>query len=506
MSPSVPRWNTIPEILVACAEHRPDMPVMLDATGTGPTASQLLDTARRGAGFLAGRGVGRGDFVGVDTATLTWQEVAAAYFSVIWLGAAAVLLQGTQTRQVARRTTGLSLVVGATDDAADDTTDGAPDSVADGADEALVALEFADVVAGPPLPGPPTAQPEDRLDLVFTSGTTGPPKPVASTHSQWTGAVRPEIMRSRVHRVVGHTGVPIGASGGVHAILLNHVARGVTSLCARTPAELRDAAAAREVYELHLTTHAARSLCRLMGGPQPWAEAVRLIRVVGGALPAALAEQLAQVFARARVVSLYGLTEGGAALFVRVANRGEENTIGRPVPGTQVRVLDEHGREAAAGEIGELAVRAGGATAPAYFGQQGQQAADPRTPAGWTRTGDLGYVDGSGRARLVGRARELIVLRGGRVSPEAVEDILSRHVPSSVEFAVVGLLTPGTWDRIAVFVSGPADDPRVAEAQARLAAMKGPFRPHTVRTVPAIPRNAAGKPLRGELVRELTDG
>jgi long-chain acyl-CoA synthetase len=163
-----------------------------------------------------------------------------------------------------------------------------------------------------------------------------------------------------------------------------------------------------------------------------------------------------------------------------------------------VRVLGPDGAELPRGEVGELAVRSAGA-APVSDGP-GSVTADQD---GWVRTGDLGFLAGDDEVRLVGRAAELVFLRGGRVSPESVEEILARRIPGSVEFVVAGVPTLGTWDRIAVFVSGDEDSAQVREARHNLTQMTGPFRPHVVRVVSAIPRGPMGKPLRRELLREL---
>jgi acyl-coenzyme A synthetase/AMP-(fatty) acid ligase len=273
-------------------------------------------------------------------------------------------------------------------------------------------------------------------------------------------------------------------------------------VCATTTAELLAACRDHDVRELQLPPHAARALVRLMSGAEPWARLIRHIRVVGGPLPASVAEQVSQRFPHAQVVSFYGLTEGGAALCVRVVGRGDHDSIGRPMPGTEVHVLDDEGRRLPAGAVGELTIRAPGTSGEVYFGQG--RALGAGTPDGWARTGDMGFVDESGTIRLVGRARELIFLRAGRVSPEAVEEILSRLVPDSIEFAVVGLPIVDSWDRIAIFLAGRADSPELAAVCQRLATMKGPFRPQVVRVVDAIPRGSLGKPIRRQLAQELT--
>jgi acyl-CoA synthetase (AMP-forming)/AMP-acid ligase II len=300
---------------------------------------------------------------------------------------------------------------------------------------------------------------------------------------------------------VGHCGVPVAVSGGLHGILLNHVARGVTSLCGRSAGDLVRLCSSRSVHELHLTPYAARATLRHLTGPQSWTRSVKIIRMVGGPVPPAVAQQLSDAFPQARVISLYGLTEGGAAAFVKVVDGRSPGSIGRPMVGTQARIVDSDGRDVAVGEVGEVAVRATGTTTLSYYGED----ALTRTwfPGGWARTGDLGYLDDSGAVRLVGRVKEMIFLKGGRISPDALEELLAREIPDAVEFAVAGVPTSQQWDGIAVFLCGHEDSPPVVEARQRLAAMTGPFRPQLVRVVGSIPRGPSGKPLRGRLTEVL---
>jgi acyl-coenzyme A synthetase/AMP-(fatty) acid ligase len=465
---------------------------MVEPDGTSVTAAELLDRAQRGAQTLHRLGVGPGMYVGIDTAALPWSEVAGAYFSVVWLGAVAVLSLDEVTERIALRNANMSLLISA---------------AGRQPPEGIRPLTPAELIAADRFTGPPAASSQDPLDLVFTSGTTGEPKLVASTHAQWTGSVRPELLRGRSRRVVAHSGVWIGLSGGLHGIMINHVARGVTSICTTSTPELLAACRSREVHELHLPPHAARALTRLMEPDETWAKSIRIIRTVGGPLPAAVGTDLAARFPNARVVSFYGLTEAGSALVMRVVDRSSQDSLGRPAPGTQVRVLDSEGRELPRGEMGELAIRATGTKAFAYFrGAREESGGAPDGQSeqdGWVRTGDIGYLDDAGEVRLVGRAGELVFLRAGRVSPEAVEEILAKRIPKTIEFTVAGMPTHGTWDRIAVLLSGAQDSPEIDDARRRLTEMTGPFRPHLVRVVPTIPRGPLGKPLRRQLVQAL---
>jgi acyl-coenzyme A synthetase/AMP-(fatty) acid ligase len=481
-------WRTVPEILQDLAACRPQEMVMADSDGMALTAAELLSSAQRGAYLLARAGVRRSDFVAVDTSSLGWAQAGLSYFAVTWLGAAAVMTTGAGTATVARDRIGVAAWI------------------AGGQVPAPGAVTFtpAELARADGHCEVPQAQPGDRLDLVFTSGTTGAPKAVESTHAQWTRSVRPEIMASPGTRVVAHTGVPIAVSGGLHGVLLNHLARGVRSIQAGTVAGLVDACARHDVRELHLTPHSARALTRHLRADQPWTSRIRVIRVVGGPVPSVVAHGLAERFPVARVVSLYGLTEGGAALCVRRLDHRAPDVIGRPVPGTEVCVLGPDGRELPAGQVGELAVRATGTALLSYYREDLLN--QEWFPDSWARTGDMGFVDPQGNVRLVGRGKELIFLRGGRVGPETIEEILSGAIPPGVDFAVAGVGSAGSWDRIAVFLGGRADDPQVMRAVRELAAVKGPFRPDVVHVRAEIPRGPFGKPLRRLLVQELAAG
>jgi acyl-CoA synthetase (AMP-forming)/AMP-acid ligase II len=480
------QWQTVPEIVISCARLRPDLAVLADSANGDLTAAALIDRIMRGAYALRRRGVRHGHFIAVDTVSMSWRQCTLAYLSVVWLGAAAVMVTGEASEREAVDRVGAAVLI-----------------TAGGRERAAVtSVSFAELMQVGGHADEPAAAPDDLLDIVFTSGTTGLPKPVASTHAQWSGLVRPEIMASRARRVVAHTGIPIAPSGGIHGVMLTHLARGVTSLCGATTADLLEVCRLRPPSEMHLSPYSARAVTGMMRPGEDWAGRVTIIRIAGGPVPAAVAGQLSDRFPRARVISLYGLTEGGAALCVRVVDqRRNQGSIGRPVGGTEVRVVGPDGRELPRGQVGELAVRVAGQASLSYFKD------DPLTQEafrnGWARTGDLGFVAPNGEIRLVGRDREMIFLRGGRLRPEAVEEIMSRHMPPDTEFTVTGLPTRGGFDRIAVFIARRADQPGTAELVRCLDNMRGPFRPALIRIVPKIPRGSFGKPLRRQLTEDL---
>jgi len=197
------------------------------------------------------------------------------------------------------------------------------------------------------------------------------------------------------------------------------------------------------------------------------------------------------------ILERYGMTETGFTLSNPYDGERRAGTVGMPVPGVEVRVVDEGGAVVAGAAIGELEVRGEGlmvgywrdpaATAAAFSG-------------GWFRTGDVACVEPSGHHRIVGRASTDIIKSGGfKIGALEIEDAL-RDDPRLLEVAVLGV-PDATWgEAIAVVVAArpgvvlPDEGTLLAELRAlvgeRLADYK---RPRAVRVVDALPRNAMGK-------------
>jgi long-chain acyl-CoA synthetase len=171
--------------------------------------------------------------------------------------------------------------------------------------------------------------------------------------------------------------------------------------------------------------------------------------------------------------------------------------VGRPVPGVEIRVVDDAGGAVAVGEAGELLIRT-----PAAM--DGYLDSPEETRAvfddGWFRTGDLARVTGDGYVSIVGRQRERIKRGGYSVFPAEVEAVVLAH-PAVAEAAAVGMPDPTLGEEIAAFVTlrpGAATDADelIAWCRARLAAYKYPRR---VVIVPELPKSATGKILRARL-------
>lgn len=344
----------------------------------------------------------------------------------------------------------------------------------------------------------------DPLALLYTSGTTGSPKGVVLSHGN--------VVYSCFNQIAG---LGLGDSDrGLAAAPLHH-AGGLLALglpCLYTGGTMCLVAEKRP--EAILGTVSRERITKLFLAPPLWRElaagsdietaeltSVRMCVTGGEPVPMSAVDRLSACF-EAEFVEAYGLTEGSScvSLLRGVAGSGRRpGCVGRPLPHTAVRVLDEHDRESGPGEIGEIAL-AGPAVCEEYW--RSPEAMAAARVDGWLRTGDNGRLDPDGTLHLVGRSKDLILTEGGKVYPSEIERLLGEH-PAIEEVTAVGVPRPGgAEDIVAVVVPrrGAGLDPAeiLAFAASRLPDFKCPA--HAC-VWGELPRGASGKVL-GEAVRE----
>jgi acyl-CoA synthetase (AMP-forming)/AMP-acid ligase II len=203
-----------------------------------------------------------------------------------------------------------------------------------------------------------------------------------------------------------------------------------------------------------------------------------------------------------RILERYGMTETLITLSNPHDGERRPGSVGLPVPGCEARLVDDAGRDVAAGELGELWVRGPGMM-QGYWGRPQETAA--AFTEGWFRTGDVVVADPDGYLRIVGRRSTDIIKSGGfKIAAPEIEEVLRRH-PSVREAAVVGVPDHRWGERIAAVVV-PADDPApdpealIAWVGRHLADYK---KPRQLAIVSELPRNALGKVQKPILVRAL---
>jgi long-chain acyl-CoA synthetase len=214
-------------------------------------------------------------------------------------------------------------------------------------------------------------------------------------------------------------------------------------------------------------------------------------------LPVEIVEPFEKRFG-GRLLEGYGLTEAGPVVSAhRYSGPRKLGSVGSPIPGVEVRIVDDEDRPLPTGDAGEICVRSPGVML-GYYRMEAETAAVLR--GGWLRTGDVGRLDEDGFLYIVERKKDLIIVGGLNVYPREVEEQLYAH-PGVAEAAVVGIPDPAHGEAVVAFVVGkpgerPSADQVIAFCRERLARFKCP---RDVRFVDALPKSPIGKTLRKEL-------
>jgi len=375
----------------------------------------------------------------------------------------------------------------------------------DDADPALV-VDDAGLAALADDGGPPLGELVPRADadpaaMLYTSGTTGRAKGAVLSVGNLVSNARAliEAWRFEPDDVLVHV-LPVFHVHGLFVAL--HCALGVGAAIrfqARFDAGAVIADLPRSTVLMGVPTHHHR----LLAHPDLTAEACAGLRLVtSGSAPLSADEHRAFADRTGhRIVERYGMTE--TMILTSNPYDGERvpGTVGFPLPGVGLRVVDDDGVELPAGQVGGVEVRG-----PGVFGgywRRPEATAAAFTPDGWFRTGDVGSLDDEGRLALAGRAGDLIISGGFNVYPAEVELAVGR-APGVDESAVVGVPDPDLGEVVvAVVVARPGasvDESAVLASCEDLARFK---RPRRVVVVDRLPRNAMGKVRKDELRARL---
>jgi long-chain acyl-CoA synthetase len=213
--------------------------------------------------------------------------------------------------------------------------------------------------------------------------------------------------------------------------------------------------------------------------------------IASGAAPLApeVVQELARRLPSTEIREGYGLTETSALVSTTRPGHGRAGSVGQPVPGTEVRILDDEDEEVPTGEVGEICCRSA-LVMRGYW--RAPEQTEETMRGGWLHTGDIGRLDEDGYLYVVDRKKDLIIRAGFNVFPRDVEEALLEH-PSVEGAAVVGRPDPKCGEEVVAFVALSEElDPAelVAWARTRIGGYKYP---REVQVVPAIPLTPIGK-------------
>ena len=363
------------------------------------------------------------------------------------------------------------------------------------------AVDFAELAGQAPIDTPHPVSDTDAAVLLYTSGTTGKPKGVVLSHGNLrTSAENGHTAWDAGDGQVGLGCLPLSHVYGLSTTLAGTFRRGSSALM-----RWFDAAGVLELIEEHRVTITAlvpAMMVALLDHPDlPNRDVSSLRWVVSGAapLPLDLLERFEAAFG-CTVLQGYGLSESTAQCSLNTPDHNRPGSVGRPLPGVEVVVVDRDGQRLPAGEDGEILLR-GGNVMHGYHGMAEETAR--AVVDGWLHTGDVGHLDADGYLYVLDRSKDLIIRGGFNIIPRDVEEVLVAH-PAVGQAAVIGLpderlgevvhadvmLTPG---------AAATEAELIAHCRERLAAYKCP---QSIHIVGALPLNSVGKVLKRQLRSE----
>lgn len=344
--------------------------------------------------------------------------------------------------------------------------------------------------------------------LIYTSGTTAEPKSAVLRHRHLLAYLFNTLdFGSADETDAALVAVPPYHIAGLTNLLSNlYAGRRVVYTAAFDPREWLETVRRERITHAMLVPTMLARLVALVGDRDAQVPTLRSLAYGGARTPRAVLEQALQVFPETGFVGAYGLTETASSIAVLgpedhreaqsasdPAVRDRLGSVGRPLPGIEVRIRTDGGDDVPAGQTGLVFLR--GEQVSGEYG-----AGSALDAGGWFATRDLGRLDAGGYLFIEGRADDTIIRGGENIAPAEIEDVLLDH-PGIVEAAVIGVPDPEWGQRLVAVVVGDADPGEIRQwVRDRLRSSKTP---DAVVFRSELPKTETGKLLRRALLSEL---
>jgi long-chain acyl-CoA synthetase len=490
-------WN-LASIIVGHAADK----VAIISRGRPTTYGELATQVRRFRGSLQAAGIMRGDRVAIIAAN--GRHFAVAFLATVGIGAVAVPLNPIATAEELEReineVTAKAVIVGPS---AVPTWSRLSATSVPSVEHVITPDSFDELVQGTEMPEA-HVHPDDLAVLMFTSGTAGAPKAAMLSHGNLVANIRQTLGATPMFADDTSLGVlPMFHIFGLNVMFGCVMASGGTIVLVE---RFDPASAVETIVERGITVMAGApamwaALAQMPGVDKSSMRSVRLAVTGAAKMPEDMAGLLEQ---KCGIVLAegYGLTEASpvvtTARIVDGVVRSPRGSIGVPIDGVQIRLVDESGDDVLPGDEGEVWVKG-----PNVFrGYWNDEEATSRvlSPDGWLRTGDIAVRDDAGNLFIVDRAKDLIIVSGFNVYPAEVEAAIVEQ-PGVRACAVVGVAHPHTGEAVKAFVvaEGGAhldEDAVIDHARKKLSRYKCPTK---VQFVDELPVNVTGKVLRRAL-------
>ena len=501
------------ELLERQVQNRPNAPALI-FRGTKTSYADLQDRVEKWASVLYQRGVKAGDAYGIVMRNSP--EFVITFFALVRLGARAVpvnfLLKADEIGFIFNDAGVVGVItqppfLGAVLDARKQLPS-LKDVVVTG-DRREDVLSFSQLLenAPPAVSLPRSSDPDDVAMIIYTSGTTGKPKGAMLTHHNFISNVEQCMRMVNLSRKDSFLCLlPMFHSFAWTVCVLLPLYLGSTVVIVESIQPFGDVI--KQIFRHRVKIFVAvppiyAALLRVpFWRPLKFLNPLRMCISGAAALPVPVHRKFEDKFG-IPLMEGYGLTEASPVVCLNPAEKRIPGSIGKALPGIELRFLDEAGKDAPQGEVGEICIHGDNVMKGYYHQDEATREAFLDDKHQWLRTGDLGHIDAEGFVFISDRKKDLIIVKGLNVYPKEVEDVLMAHAAVQ-DAAVIGIQDDTGDELIRAYVTlkegAPADKAELLKlCRSHLAPYKCP-RDLEIRK--ELPKNTLGKILKRTLRNE----